>query len=287
MSDDADKRPAATATDLLATKLDSTSRRLDRATELLTKTSTKLDEFASRMDRMDQQRELDRAETSNLRDQTAGIVAACRLHAERTASAETAALEAAKEAAAARERVIAIESSWNDMRMMTQRKPKGSDEYNRVTAALEKRARTKEEEAAEIERRIAQAASAAIQEAFKVRDEERKRILAEQAEAERHLRDVQAQEDARKAKEEELKAQQAKRRQDTITWAVRLVVATFLGLGGTGLITLWQQAKANQEQTSKTLEAARALQVKEDKVLKSFVKPDASVHSKVHVHPLP
>lgn len=268
---------------------DRLEQQLSQVSTLLTQTATKLDgtnqlisSHALRMDRAEQQRDHDRNEILVVARELTGITATCKLHIERTAAAESAALAAAKDAAIAartsedtRNRVQAIESSWN----VIQRRP-GSAEYKTVTAGVEQRAQTRAEEQTELEERVAQKTAEAIKEQMRIRDEAKKDALAEQERIEVVAKRLKTEaEEERQVPLREAAARTAARRK-AIEWAVGLVVGTFIAAGGTGLITLWSQARANQEQ-------AKTNQVETAKTLKKVEQVQEVILKKKNVVALP
>jgi hypothetical protein len=198
------------------------------------------------MDRADKQRDFDRSETNNIQQQLSAISAVCKLHVERTAAAESNALEAVTAASQAKASVVEIESSWHDMRGRLQSRPSGSAEYAKV---IDDRQRAKEQEAAESEQRVARAAAEAVKSALAARDEARRQAQAEQAEIDERVR-------KQREAEEAIEDRRRKIRRAAIQWSVGLVVSTILTVAGG---TFWNQAKSNQEATAKTLEVARVL----------------------------
>lgn len=204
------------------------SVQLARLESKLDGTGKRLDDFSSRMDRFEEQRDLDRKEYQIISGQMAGIAATCRIHVEQTNAAVAAAAEAMREAAAAKATALQVESSWNDLRKMT--RPAGSAEYQSVTKALEERAQRKEQDRESLEASVLNI----VLQTFEARDQTERENRRQEAEL--------------LLKQNKDKRQADAAKQKRITWIVGLVIFVVFGTSGTGLWSLYKQAKEERQQ---------------------------------------
>jgi hypothetical protein len=232
MSDPKDNNGLSVQLARLESKLDGTGKRLD--------------DFSNRMDRFEEQRDLDRKESQVIGSQLAGIAATCRLHVEQTNSAAAAASEAIREAAGAKSVALQVESSWNDLRKMT--RPSGSAEHQSVTKALEERARFKEQEREGLETSVVNV----VLKTFEARDQ-----------AERENRRAEA-ELLLKQNEDKRKEEDAKRKR--ITWLVGIVITVVTTISGTGIWNLYRQAREERQQVIRVLDNQKQMQMRNKRV---------------------
>lgn len=222
------------------------SIQLARLEQKLDGTGQRLDDFenrmASRMDRFEEQRDLDRKEAQVLGGQLAGIAATCRIHVEQTNAAVAAASEAMREAAAAKSTALQVESSWNDLRKMT--RPAGSADHQSVTKALEERARSKEQEREGLEASVVNI----VLRTFEARDQAER----ENRRAEAQLL-LQQHDDRRKDED-------AKRKK--ITWLIGIIFTVVTSISGTGIWNLYRQAREERQQVIRVLDNQRQDQVR-------------------------
>lgn len=214
---------------------------LARLEQKLDGTGERLDGFAERMDRFEMQRDMDRQESKNLSAQLAGIAATCRLHVDRTNAAEATAAAAMHEAAAAKAAAHTIESSWNDIRQMARRP--GSAEHQSTQRSLEAQERTRAEQRLEFEARI----TGAVAKALEAQEEIRHRREWERAE------ELREQESLEFKRQENIRQQEeAKRRK--IQWIIGIGASVITTLSGTGLWSIYKQARDERQQVIRILD---------------------------------
>ena len=213
------------------------SVQIARLEQKLDGTGKRLDDFANRMDRFEEQRDLDRKEAQVINGQMAGIAATYRLLVEQTNVASAAASEAMREAAAAKSTALQVESSWNDLRKMT--RPAGSAEYQSVTKALEERAQRKEQDRESLEASVVNV----VLQTFEARD---------QAERENRRQEAEL---LLKQNDDRRKADEAK--QKKITWIVGLVLTVIGAAVSTGLWSLNKQAQEERQHVIRILDNQR------------------------------
>lgn len=213
------------------------SIQLARLESKLDGTGQRLDDFSNRMDRFEEQRDLDRKELQVICGQIAGITATYQLHVEQTNAATAAASAAMREAAAAKSTALQVESSWNDLRKMT--RPAGSAEYKSVTKALEERAQRKEQDRESLEAGVVNI----VLKTFEARDQAERENRRQEAKL---LLDQN--EDRRKDDEN---------RRKRVTWIVGLVMTAISTLSGAAYWNLHRQSQEDRQQFVRFLDSRR------------------------------